>query len=690
MSSLDVLLVSMPFAPVTLPHAALGVLCGATRRAGLSVRSTYPSFRLADRLGFALYTSFAENDIAEYVSYYDDFVGEWVFASWIDPCRPSVLLDGDQTPVLSPEFERVIPKEKLEVLADRLPRVQTLARDFLRAEVESALRLKPRIVGCSSTFIQHAASLGFLRAIKEREPSTVTVLGGANCEGELGFEIALQFPWVDYIFSGEADLSFPAFCRQVLEQTTNISLSDLPYGVYNREKAQLQDSISERPPTADGTDLRRCYEVVSVKDLKSLGAPDFDDYFRERDQSCVRDWVRVCSVEAGRGCQKGERSICNFCALNGERVAYRRKNDGDFWAEVTDLSERQQAELFVLTDNILGNESFEGWLKRAAETRRVAFILEVRSTLNEDQVRALADAQVFQIQPGIESLDDHLLRLMNKGNSVVRNVAFLKYLREQSIGAWWNLLFRIPGEEEEDYQRQAELFPLLHHLPPPLSFANIRFSKFSQYERRPSDFGLELIPAHGLRIMYPRVSDAALRRLASSFVDARLTAARRNYLTGGKRQLFERASEWRDLYSSTRVEQGNPPPVLSMRERNGVIKIRDTRSCAVHPYCFLDELESEVYRQIRAPKTLPRICQAISANTALKPLVGHVEECLDTFMRYKLMIKRNDLYLGLATYPPVPISSTRRRGFEYLRQLANGTKPDCFQQDVRRLFESQG
>ncbi len=675
MSSLDVLLVSMPFAPVTLPHAAVGVLCGATKRAGLSVRATYPSFRLADRLGFALYTSFAENYIFRQLAY-QDFPGERLFASWMDPCRPSVLADRQEALVLGPEIARLFPGESLETVNHRLRRVQTVARDFLLAEVDSALRLKPAIVGCSSTFIQHTASLTFLRAIKEREPLTVTVLGGANCEGEMGFETALQFPWVDYVFSGEADESFPALCRRLLENKT-VPISDLPYGVYSREKATLQDSATRLPPQ---------YEVATVENLEKAGPADYEDYFQERDQSCVRDWVKICSVEAARGCQKGERSICAFCALNGERVGYRSKNNDDFWKEIADLSERYKAEIFILTDNILGVEAFDGWLKRAAETRHAAFVLEVRSTLDEEQVRALAAAQVCQVQPGIESLDDHLLRLMSKGNSVVRNVAFLKYLREQSIGAWWNLLYQIPGEENEDYLRQAELFPLLHHLPPPLNITRIRFSKFSRYERRPEEFGLELRPSEAFRALYPRVSDASLWRLAHCYVDNRLITV--DYQSGNKRLMFERASEWRALYSSTGTDGDCTPPVLSMRDLNGLIKIRDTRSCAVHPYYLLDELESAVYRETRAPKSISKIREALSLNTALGSRTGRVEECLEMFLRYKLMIRRGSLYLGLAAYPPAPISSIRRRGLEYVRQTAEALTGDFFHEDVNRLFAS--
>jgi len=671
MESLDLLLVSMPFSPIALPHAAVGVLCGAAKRAGLSSRGTYPCFRLADRLGVALYTAVAENCVIQRVAR-DDFPGEWIFASWSNPARPSVWSCPDDEPFLGLE---VAPRfEMTPRLADQFSRVRLAVREFLLSEVERALAMKPRIVGCSSTFIQQSSSLAFLRAIKEREPSITTIIGGANCEGEMGFEMVLQFPWIDYVFSGEADASLPTLCRDIMQSAGPVPTARLPYGVYDRAKAESQASIPE-------TD--RQYEISSVEDLTTIGAPDFDDYFAERDESTVRNWVRVCSVEAGRGCQKGERATCNFCGLNGERAHYRRKDDQEFWDELLALSEHYSTKVFVLTDNILGVESFDGWLKLAARNPTLCFALEVRSTLNEEQVKALAAAGVFQVQPGIESLDDHLLQLMNKGNSVLKNLAFLKYLKEQSIGAWWNVLYEIPGEQTEDYLRLAELFPLLHHLPPPMSFSKIRFSKFSPYHRTPGKFGLKLRASDAFRVMYPRVSDSALNRLAFCFLEEKTNGGTPEQLTEAKQLMLWRAAEWRHEYSVNRSDRC--PPVLSMRALNGIVRIHDTRSCAISPLYIMDETESAVYQQIRTPQTVAGICQALSDKGSQQSF-DRVEACLDYFLKHKLSVERGARHLALATYTPIPISANRQLGLRYLFHYTEEAGPDAYQKAIDRLF----
>jgi magnesium-protoporphyrin IX monomethyl ester (oxidative) cyclase len=51
--------------------------------------------------------------------------------------------------------------------------------------------------------------LALLRIIKEKNPDIITLLGGANCEASMGQAAKRNFPWIDFVVSGEADLLFP-------------------------------------------------------------------------------------------------------------------------------------------------------------------------------------------------------------------------------------------------------------------------------------------------------------------------------------------------------------------------------------------------------------------------------------------------------------------------------------------------
>src|SRR5207248_2315458 len=72
-----------------------------------------------------------------------------------------------------------------------------------------------RIVGFTTTFEQTSASVAILTRIKQSSPQTLTIIGGANCEGEMANGIASLSTAIDHIFSGESEASFLDFLQQI-------------------------------------------------------------------------------------------------------------------------------------------------------------------------------------------------------------------------------------------------------------------------------------------------------------------------------------------------------------------------------------------------------------------------------------------------------------------------------------------
>ena len=81
---------------------------------------------------------------------------------------------------------------------------------------------------------------------------------------------------------------------------------------------------------------------------------------------------------------------------------------------------------------------------------------EVKANLTARQVRQLRDAGVAYVQPGIESLNDHVLELMRKGTTGLRNVELLKWCREYGVTPLWNLLYGFPGETAGGLREQID------------------------------------------------------------------------------------------------------------------------------------------------------------------------------------------------------------------------------------------
>jgi hypothetical protein len=82
----------------------------------------------------------------------------------------------------------------------------------------------PRIIGFTSVYSQQVASLALARRIKERWPDKIVAFGGANCQEEMGRALLRLFPFVDWVFNGQADLSFP-------EAVARWSAGEWPEGV---------------------------------------------------------------------------------------------------------------------------------------------------------------------------------------------------------------------------------------------------------------------------------------------------------------------------------------------------------------------------------------------------------------------------------------------------------------------------
>ena len=131
-------------------------------------------------------------------------------------------------------------------------------------------------------------------------------------------------------------------------------------------------------------------------------------------------------------------------------------------------------------DNIIDLRYFKDFLHALAARRlKVGLFYETKSNLNKDQVRLLGAAGVREIQPGVESFSDPVLKLMRKGVTGLQNIQLLKWCKELGVEASWNFLWGFPGEPPEEYERLARLVPLLTHLQPPVAHTQIRLDRFS-------------------------------------------------------------------------------------------------------------------------------------------------------------------------------------------------------------------
>ena len=302
---IDICLVNMPFAAVERPSLALGLLQAVLRDDGIEAVSVYANLAFADMVGMRDYSCIN-------ASRNEDGFGEWTYAHLAFP---------DFEPDEDAYIEGLVRRNRL---VDRDPvRVKALAREVRRAAArhldETArdiLAKEPVIVGCTSLFFQHVPSLALLRRIRELSPGTVTLLGGGNCETIMGLTTHQEFPWVDYVVSGEADGLIVPLVRQLLEDGREVAADRLPYGVFGPGHR-----AAGYPGSNNGAD--DVPRAISAQ-LTGLPVPDYDDYFATIEASeylsaVVRPGL---TVESSRGCWWGAHRLCTFCGLNGQGLEF--------------------------------------------------------------------------------------------------------------------------------------------------------------------------------------------------------------------------------------------------------------------------------------------------------------------------------------------------------------------------------
>ncbi|MCP4660384.1 MAG: RiPP maturation radical SAM protein 1, partial [bacterium] len=328
----DICLALMPYGNLPRPSLALSLLKAYLAETDVRVKVTYPNFLFAQEIGAQLYMALGSRSGAYQV-------GEWTFAR---AAFPDFKSDDDE---YLAGMDAILPDDGFmtEALAGRsikdlLPELREKTTTFVNRTAQSILDLKPRIVGCSSTGQQRCASLALLRRIRELDPRVITLMGGANCEGPMGVVTRREFPWVDFVVSGEADGFFTDFCRMLLEYGRDVPIDELPYGVIG-------------PHFFFGNDPRPAPRAT-FHDMNTQPFPDFDDYFQALHKSGF-DLDPELIVETSRGCWWGEKSHCTFCGLNGTVIKFRSKSPERVLDELKFLSERYRMRSFDVVDCIV-------------------------------------------------------------------------------------------------------------------------------------------------------------------------------------------------------------------------------------------------------------------------------------------------------------------------------------------------
>jgi len=629
----DICLVSMPYSAITLPSLALGLIESYIKEYDHNIDVTYANVEFAADIGIVAY-----NHID--TSFYEHLMGEWTFSR---AAFPEKILDDEGYFAL---FSDLTPEIKAHLLT-----IRDKADAYINALAMRLLAKQPKIVACTSTFQQNCASLALLRKVKSLNPSIITMLGGANCESIMGQTMSDNFPWLDYVFSGECDEVIGKFVNKLIN-SDNISRFDLPIGVIPQKRMIQENDIfisvgeKSKPP--------RGY----VDDMANVIAPTYDSYFNtitDLELSAVIQPGLV--VETSRGCWWGAKKHCTFCGLNGVSMTHRSKPADKVIAELALLSDKYQNNKFQVVDNILPMDYMKTVLPDLAESYNYDLFYETKANLKKEHVEKLANAGIKWIQPGFESLHDDFLKLVGKGASAIQVISALKWSRNYGVSVLWNILCAAPFEKAHWYYEMADIIPLISHLQPPsLELIKIRFHRFSPYFKNANDYGLTLEPLKNYKHIYP-LTGQALFDIAYFFDEESTRTTDVFSLTCSNvheqaehHLLQEKIAEWHSSWY-----EGNTP-LLYMSDQEEKIVIIDTRAIATDFTHELTGIAALVYRLCGEPITMARLqTKLFEINNSIDELV--LAETLANLVADKLLLELSNCYMALALEgktPPLP------------------------------------
>ncbi|MBY6243015.1 RiPP maturation radical SAM C-methyltransferase [Methylosinus sp. Sm6] len=454
----EVLLIVPPFASLWYPSLAAHLLqaCGCRDDVGVDV--FYANLLFASWIGQRQY----ERISAESLSLASErFFARCAFdmpalgfgaEHMYDPRRIFGDDHGQRYGALYPDSAADKRGRKNPLTLGEMRRLESSAPEWIDLVARKILAAGYKIVGCTTTFQQTTASVAILKRVKKLDPSITTILGGANCEGEMAEGLAALDTGVDYFFSGESEDAFSIFLSEILKGSPS------------------QSKIIQGAPRTD---------------MNSLPPVIYDQFFAQRRSFLpLAAPASFChlSFETSRGCWWGQKRHCTFCGLNGDGMAFRSKSPDTIFSELKTLLSASPSKTIAMTDNIMPREYFRTLIPRIqTELPGVRIFYEQKANLSFDEMRSLKAAGVEFIQPGIEALSTRLLKLMRKGVSSSRNIMVLRYGRITGVKIIWNILCGFPNDDLAAYQETIDIIPLIVHLQPPNGLGHLSLDRFSPY-----------------------------------------------------------------------------------------------------------------------------------------------------------------------------------------------------------------
>jgi ribosomal peptide maturation radical SAM protein 1 len=385
----------------------------------------------------------------------------------------------------------------------------------------------------------------------------------------------------------------------------------------------------------DGDRVAYAGRAPNLADMNKTPVPNFDEYFYARKEGGYHYYDKaqgvLLPIETARGCWWGVKNHCTFCGLNRAGMEFRSKRVDNVIQQLDELSRRYSILDFNAIDNIIEPDYINQLFNQlSAANTDIRIHYEVRPSLSRVQLKQMRKGGLFSIQPGVESFSTHILKLMRKHTTGVRNLELIKWSTYYGINNLYNILLRFPGETLEDYRAQCEVIAKIPHFQAPWAVAKARADRGSPMYSEPETQSVtRLIPSACYDYLFPK-DRFDLNRVSYYFEhEMGNTLQDHEY-----NEIFDAVDVWQNRWRQ------HPRPYLRYRKAWATILIDDGRNCSPRTTTYSDDY-ANLYEYCADARSRKEI-------TAKFDNAPWVEGALEEFVEKDLMIHLDNRYLSLA------------------------------------------
>lgn len=593
----------MPTLSARFPSFQLALLKPTLEREGIPVQTFSLFMYFGTQVGWRINETLSD--------VYPCMLGEWI---WTKAAFGDFTRNDGYFETYRNDLEDICHKAGCSL--DDLRRLrETAAPAFIDFCMTSVDWSRFGVIGFSVVFQQTLASIALAKALKERYPHIPIMMGGATFEDDIADEIMKGCPEVDYVHCGDADETLAVAIRRLYGGQ---SMAGMP-GMMWRSRDQV--AYAGRAP--------------NLADMNKTPVPDFEEYFYAREEGGYDDYDQaeevMLPIETARGCWWGVKNHCTFCGLNRAGMEFRSKRVENVIQQLDELSRRYGILDFNAIDNIIAPEYIDQLFRQLGEANTDLRIhYEVRPSLSRAQLKQMRKGGLFSIQPGVESFSTHILKLMRKHTTGVRNLELIKWSTYYGINNLYNILLRFPGETAEDYRAQCDVISKIHHLQAPWAVAKARADRGSPMYAEPETQSVtRLVPSACYDYLFPK--DRFDLNRVSYYFEHEMGDTLQDHEYA---EIFEAVDAWQHRWRQ------RPRPYLRYRKAWGMIVIEDGRNGSPRTTTYSDDTAN-----------LYEFCADAHSRREISAKFDDaewVEAALEELVEKDLMVHLDNRYLSLA------------------------------------------